>query len=100
MSITSASEKRPMLDPKPDPAAGPGPDDPNGPQSGELARQMLRDMFPVIMLGFVLVVIGLFVFLWPTGAWGAEGTITVPHLKRLLGTGLPESGITVTRRIL
>jgi len=75
-------------------------DDPNAPQDSQITRQTLRDMFPVIMLGFVLVVIGLFVFLWPTGAWGAEGTITVPHLQRLLGTGLPDTGIALTRRIL
>jgi hypothetical protein len=84
----SASEKIPMLD---NPSTSP---------NAQIVRQTLRDLFPVIALGFVLVMVGLLMFLWPTGAWGADGTITVPHFKRLVGEGIPETAINLTRRIL
>ncbi len=64
-----------------------------------ITRQTLRDLLPVIVLGFILVVIGLFVLLWPTGAWGTENNVSVPHLQRLLGDA-GGSAVPLTRRIL
>ncbi len=65
-----------------------------------LQQEHVRSLLPMVITGFVLVLLALLVLKWPNGQWGDEGVSTVPHVMRLFTPLLNEDGLNIPRRII
>src|SRR5260221_12601637 len=65
-----------------------------------LQREQVRGLLPMVVAGFILVLLALLVLMWPNGQWGDEGVTTMPHVMRLFKPMLNEDSLNIPRRIL
>ncbi len=65
-----------------------------------LQQEHVRSLLPMVITGFVLVLLALLVLKWPNGQWGDEGVSTMPHVMRLFTPLLNEDGLNIPRRIM
>src|SRR5689334_19171635 len=74
------------------------PESPDVPDMGEVRK--VRSLLPLVIMGFVLVVIALAVLWWPTGNFGEQQVSVIHHIARLTRPLNNEDGLNLPRRFL
>src|SRR5258708_10175564 len=69
-------------------------------QTGHAESGKIRSLLPIALVGFVLVIVALFLLLWPTGQFGDASVTLIPHVARILRSIDNETGLNLPRRLL